>query len=228
MHAASGGPREGRRPAATPGRLGERPAHGRPLRRGDAHPAGRSCTAGGTSTTATGTPPASMPGRGPAAARCPAAAPSGPAGRGGHRRTAGRHDPHDEQRTAEAVRPRLKELGHFLMAEVAVDRRLVGQPEPVPPRRQPDGRRHRHLLPVARPRLQHGRMAPRRPATPHQGGHQQPAVVEPQDRRPPPGLLSMRGQSSSSERVMASSSRWRATRRGFWGVNHRCRGQLSR
>lgn len=91
-------------------------------------------------------------------------------------------------------------------------------------------RRYSRNLPVrARSLRQNGRVATRRPASPDQGRHQQAAFVYEDDGGSEPrGFFLMRGHCSLIQRLISSSSRSLACRRGFWGVQPReCRSLLT-
>jgi len=89
-----------------------------------------------------------------------------------------------------------------------------------------DGERgdHRHLAPRTAALGQHRGHAARRPAAPHEGGHQEARFVAEDERRAPAGrVFFTRGQSTLRHWRIAASSRSRARRAGFCGLQPRPR-----
>ena len=101
------------------------------------------------------------------------------------------------------------------------------EPEPAALRRDGHDARRGDLLVRSGALAKDGGHAHRCPRAPHQRGHQQAALVEEGDRRlQPRGVFFTRGHVSRTQPRIASSSRSRAWRSGFWGENPSVRRSL--
>lgn len=107
-----------------------------------------------------------------------------------------------------------------------VDIQIGGQgkvkSDPVTPGRDRDDCDDRYLLPVASSLVEDWRLSARCPGSTDQRRQKQPAFVEENEVGvQPPGVFFIRGQSFLTHRRMASSSRSRARRSGFCGLQPR-------
>ena len=90
---------------------------------------------------------------------------------------------------------------------------------PVAPAGYREGADDRDLLPMASLLIEDRSLSARRPGPPHQRREQQAALVEEDEMRVQPGrVFFTRGQSTLTHRWMACSSRSRARRSGFCGL----------
>src|SRR4051812_11903416 len=136
--------------------------------------------------------------------------------------------PDDHEPPGQLVQHRFEEGRHRPVVEVAVGQRLEIQPQPLPPGREPQCRRHGDL-PTGAALVQVRGLAPWRPGAADQRGRQQAALIDQGDVGPlTPGLFLMRGHWVRSHAAITSGSRWRGTRRGFCGVKPRARSQVLR
>jgi len=109
-------------------------------------------------------------------------------------------------------------------AEVVGLRVLAGQERkvksyPTGARRQGQGADHRDLVVGSGALVEDRSLSARRPRAAHQGRHQEPGLVdEDQARVQPAGFFLTRGQTVLTHVRMASSSRSRARRSGFCGL----------
>lgn len=130
--------------------------------------------------------------------------------------------PDDDHRGAElapepAEKAEQAARDHVLVREEAkIKSRLAS------PARDGDRRDHRDALMGTPPLIDDGRTADRRPGAPDERGHEKAALVDKDDARSqPPGVFFTRGHSPRTHSRMASSSRSRARRSGFWGLKPR-------
>jgi len=127
--------------------------------------------------------------------------------------------PHEKDRTLDLTPEVSNELGQPYAVDVATgpDRKVERDPtSPGRHRQRPDDR---SLFSVTS-RLRKNRcLASRRPGPAHERREEKPALIQENDVRvQPPGFFLMRGQSTLTQRRMAASSRSRAWRSGFCGV----------
>ena len=100
------------------------------------------------------------------------------------------------------------------------------EPDPAAPRREAQSGDGGDLVVGARALEEQGRLADRGPGAPHHGRHEEAALVEKDQAGPQrAGFFLMRGHSVRSQRRMAGSSRSRARRSGFWGLQPRARNR---
>lgn len=118
---------------------------------------------------------------------------------------------------------RAAQLPQKLKNVFAVEARLGQEAEvgayPMATRRNHQSADDRDLAARAAALPEHGRVTARGPAAPHQGPHEEAGLVYEDDRRAAaPGVFFTRGQSSLTQRRILSSSRSKARRAGFCGL----------
>ena len=107
-----------------------------------------------------------------------------------------------------------------MVVEVSVDDRFKVQGHVILLGRERQGRGNGDFFTMFASLLQNGCLPLRRPCTAYQGCHQKATFVDKnQVRLTPPRFFLIRTQSDFSQAAMASGSRSRGTRSGFWGVN---------
>lgn len=128
--------------------------------------------------------------------------------------------PDQDQRTTDMTAQRAEEADQHRRGDVRVGIQGDVEPESATLRRDRHDAGGRDLLARAGTLPQDGRLAPRCPGAAHQRRHQQAAFVEEGDGRfQPRGVFFTRGQVSRTQPRIATSSRSRAWRSGFWGEN---------
>ncbi len=137
--------------------------------------------------------------------------------------------PHDDHAPGQFFDPRFEEGRRGPVVEGAVDQGPEVHPHAIAMRRQPQGGRHRDLLPMAGSLGQLRCLSARSPSPTDQRGHQQAALVNPGEVGPlTPSFFWRRGQSEASHSWISAGSRFRGTRWGFCGVRPRHRSQALR
>src|ERR1700677_277968 len=137
--------------------------------------------------------------------------------------------PDDHETPGQILQHGLQEGRHVPAIEVTVVQGPGEQAQPITAGRQPHRRGDRDLLAASALLHQLGGLPTRRPGPPRQRSHQQAALVDQGEVGAlPPGFFLMRGQSDFSHAAIATGSRSRGTRSGFWGVNPRSRSQALR
>src|SRR5271157_3014422 len=132
--------------------------------------------------------------------------------------------PHDHDTAGQLLEQGLKEGGRLPIVEIAVDQGREGQAQAVPAWRQPEGRRDGDLLTLTAGLVQLRRLPAGCPRAPDQRRHEHAALVNQGERGLlSPSLFLMRGHWVVSHWWIASGSRSRGTRWGFWGVKPRSR-----
>ena len=127
--------------------------------------------------------------------------------------------PDEDKGTAQMTSECSKERNQPHGGDVLIGAQGKVQTWATPPRRQRQGGDDGHLVARAATLIQDRSVSAGRPAAPHNGSEQQAALVdEHQARVQAPRFFLMRGQSTFTHRWIAASSRSRARRSGFCGL----------
>ncbi len=128
--------------------------------------------------------------------------------------------PNDEYRGAELAAEPAEEAKQGMGDDVFVREETKVKSHLAPSCRDGQCGDHRDALVGATALVKYGRPADRSPGASNERGHEEPALVEKDDGGPQsPGVFFTRGQSFRIHSRIASSSRSRARRSGFWGLN---------
>ena len=132
--------------------------------------------------------------------------------------------PDQDKGTAQMARERSKERDQPRGGDVLVGAQREVQPRALAAGRQGQGGDERHLFASPAPLIEDRGLATWRPTAPHDRGQQQAALVDEYQRGvQAPRFFLRRGQSTLTHRWIAASSRSRARRSGFCGLQPRVR-----
>lgn len=135
---------------------------------------------------------------------------------------AGEVIPKDDQGQGQMAQQLAQKVDKQRSSDIFVGMQTKVKGNPVPRGIHTERSEYRNLLVRSSPLPQDGSLSAGSPAAADQRGHQQAALVE-EDQKSlqSPGFFLMRGQSRRIQLRMAPSSRSRARRCGFWGLQPR-------
>ena len=137
---------------------------------------------------------------------------------------AGQAIPDEDERAAQMTRQGAQEGDQPRRGDVLVRAQREVQPGATSTGHQGERRNDGHLVAGAAALVQDRRLAAGRPAAADDRGQQQAPLVDEHERGiQAPRFFLMRGHSTFTHRWMAASSRSRARRSGFWGLQPRVR-----